>query len=212
MRPQLKTTSLRSGYGRDDVLRNVSLDVASGEVVGLYGPNGCGKSTLLDVIGGYHGIRTGSIFLGQYDITNQSPHRIARHGVGRLFQARRLFGHLRLEQCLLLLESQSRSVACTAIRDFEMQDMVKSPIGILSYGVQRLAGLAVALGVGRQLVLLDEPFASVHESYWPRVVSAIRSASVRGVSALIVDHRQGPLLQVADRILEMRNGEIRAVT
>src|SRR3989344_8935277 len=155
-----------------EILRNVTLEVAEGEVLGLIGPNGSGKTTLFNVLSGFLKPTSGSISLRGEDITSLPPAKRAQRGLGRVFQNFGIFRDMTLEENgLVALEALPRD-SRRALGDLtkgteETLEMVglasqgKKKAGALSGGQMRLLEIARTLRSGKELFLLDEPTAGV---------------------------------------------------
>jgi branched-chain amino acid transport system ATP-binding protein len=193
-------------------LDGVTLELHRHEVVGLIGPNGAGKSTLVNVLTGFDAPTSGTVELGERDVTGWSPHRRARAGIGRTFQHSRSFRGLTVRENIevaalgagaRLAEARSRSVELTLRLGLDGD----APAGQLAHGHERLLGVARAIAAAPSFVLLDEPGAGVPEAEvgeLAEIVRAIRKDFDAGV--LLIDHNMALVMAVCDRIHVLDQG------
>lgn len=210
----LRVTGLTAGYGPGaDVLTDVSLDAAAGEVVALLGPSGSGKSTLLRCIAGLHAPRGGRIELGGIDATGVA---VERRGVGLVFQDHALLPHRDVAGNVGLgprlhgagpAEVSAR--VAEALDRVGLAHLADRPVDALSGGEQQRVALARALAVRPRLLLLDEPYGSLDRPLRARLLAElpelVRSA---GTAAVLVTHDQDDALAVADRIAVLLDGRV----
>ncbi len=209
----LRVESINCFYGKVQVLREVSLHIQAGEILGLLGRNGAGKTTLLNAIMGLIRTRSGSIKLDGGELTGLGPHRIPRLGVAYVPQGRRLFPELSVEENLrmgLLAGAKGRDTLDWVLGLFPvLTERLNQKAGTLSGGEQQMLATGRALCLGPKLLLLDEP----SEGLMPRVVSQILETVSRmkdhGVAVLIVEQKVEAALKIADKIAFLENGAIR---
>jgi branched-chain amino acid transport system ATP-binding protein len=195
-------------------LDEVTLELHRHEVVGLIGPNGAGKSTLVNLLSGYDAPDTGSVELGGRDVTGWSPHRLARSGLARTFQHSRSFGDLSVRENVEVaaLGAGARPRAARARADellalLGLDALQDSPAGSLAHGDERRLGVARALALEPDFVLMDEPAAGLPEAEVPdfaAVVRAVRDDHDAGV--LLIDHNMRLIMDVCDRIHVLDRG------
>jgi branched-chain amino acid transport system ATP-binding protein len=209
----LNIESINCFYGKVQVLRDVSLHIQAGEILGLLGRNGAGKTTLLNAIMGLMKARTGRIVLDGNELTGLSPHRIPKLGVAYVPQGRRLFPELSVEENLrmgLLAGTKGPETLDWVLGLFPvLTERLKQKAGTLSGGEQQMLATGRALCLGPKLLLLDEP----SEGLMPRIVTQILDTVSRmkehGVAVLIVEQKVEAVLKIADRIVFLENGAIR---
>jgi ABC-type branched-subunit amino acid transport system ATPase component len=177
-------------------LRSVDLDVFRGEVLGLIGPNGAGKSTLINVATGHYRPTTGSIRLQGRDITRMPVHRRVRLGIGRTFQAVRLFDHLTVAENVRLASRQGREMAEWLDLD-RLESLLPRE---LSYADQRKLQIAQALALGSRALFLDEPSIGMSASELEELGQIIAAARDAGTAVVLVDHNLDLVMELADRI------------
>ena len=193
-------------------LDGVTLELNQHEVVGLIGPNGAGKSTLVNVLTGFDTPTSGSVELGEREVTGWSPHRRARAGIARTFQHSRSFRGLTVRENIEVaaLGSGAGPGAARA-RSGELTERLgldgNAMAGELAHGHERLLGVARALATEPAFVLLDEPGAGIPEAEveeLAQLVRAIREDFDAGV--LLIDHNMALVMGVCDRIHVLDQG------
>lgn len=212
---RLEARSLSKRYGDRTVVRDVSLAVSPGEVVGLLGPNGAGKTTTFYMVVGVEAPDQGNILWWGRDITGMPMHRRARKGIGYLPQESSVFRGLTVwENLMALAELQpvprSEQVArCEKLMgDFHL-GKVKTTLGMsLSGGERRRCEMARALVTSPRIMLLDEPFAGVDPKSVMEIQELIADLKARGIGVLITDHNVRETLQIADRAYILADGMI----
>ncbi|MDR3669938.1 MAG: LPS export ABC transporter ATP-binding protein [Holophaga sp.] len=212
---RLEARHLCKRYGERSVVRDVSLTVSPGEVVGLLGPNGAGKTTTFYMVVGVEAPDQGTIQWWGRDITTMPMHRRARKGIGYLPQESSVFRGLTVwENLMALAELQPIPKAeqlerCEKLMaDFHL-DKVKRTLGMsLSGGERRRCEMARALVTSPRIMLLDEPFAGVDPKSVMEIQSLIADLKARGIGVLITDHNVRETLQIADRAYILADGMI----
>ena len=202
-------------YNGRTVVKDVSVDVKQGEVVGLLGPNGAGKTTSFYMIVGLVRADSGDIKLGGKDITLQPLHERARNGIGYLPQEASIFRELTVEENILavleireLSRAEQKAALDGLIGDFGLDHIRKSKGRELSGGERRRVEIARALALDPKFVLLDEPFAGVDPLAVADIQGIIRHLRERGIGVLITDHQVRETLGIVDRAYIMNRGEL----
>ncbi|TSC58417.1 MAG: branched-chain amino acid transport system ATP-binding protein [Candidatus Peregrinibacteria bacterium Greene0416_19] len=201
------------------ILRDVSFDVAEGEVIGVIGPNGSGKTTLFNVLSGFLKPTSGTVRFRDQDITNLAPARRAQCGIGRVFQNFGIFREMTLEENVLVaLEALPREQrrALGNLNDLVrgtlnmvgLLDRAREKAGSLSGGQMRLLEIARTLRSGKSLFLLDEPTAGVSPKMTSQVADLIRELKAEGKTVLIVEHDLPFISRICDRVIVLDVGEI----
>ena len=211
----LEAVNLCKRYGDRTVVRDVSLQVSPGEVVGLLGPNGAGKTTTFYMVVGVEAPDAGSIRWWGRDITQMPMHRRARKGIGYLPQESSVFRGLTVwENLMALAELQpipkdAQVERCEKLMaDFHL-DKVRATLGMsLSGGERRRCEMARALVTDPKIMLLDEPFAGVDPKSVMEIQGLIADLKSRGIGVLITDHNVRETLQIADRAYILADGMI----
>ncbi len=212
----LMAARLTKQYKGRQVVKDVSLVIHSGEIVGLLGPNGAGKTTCFYMIVGLVPMDGGSIHLDEADIGQLPMHRRARLGLGYLPQEPSVFRNLTVEENILAILETRPDVAAAdrrRILDELMQDLNiaarRDTLGIsLSGGERRRVEIARALATAPRFILLDEPFAGVDPISVLEIQQLIRHLQERGIGVLITDHNVRETLKICDRAYIMSDGQI----
>ncbi|MEX1235773.1 MAG: ABC transporter ATP-binding protein [Roseovarius sp.] len=206
---------ISAGYGGGRVLRELSLDVAEGEILCLMGRNGAGKTTMMRAIMGLIPLTGGRVVLAGQEISALAPHHVPRAGIGYVPQGRRLFAGLSVAQNLEIgmRTRQSPPEVLEEVLDLfpRLRERYRQPAQTLSGGEQQMLATARALCLRPKALLLDEPT----EGLQPSVVGAIQEVVLRmrgqGTAILLVEHRMDAVLEVADRVAFVENGRNGAV-
>ena len=210
----LRASSVSRTFTGVQALDGVSLELRRHEVVGLIGPNGAGKSTLVNVLSGFDVPTSGTVALGDRDVTRWSPHRRGRAGIARTFQHSRSFRGLSVRENVELsaLGVGARPQAARARADALLELLgldayEEAPAGSLAHGDERRLGVARALATEPEFVLMDEPAAGLPEAEVPDfadVVRAVRDRHDAGV--LLIDHNMALVMEVCDRVHVLDQG------
>jgi branched-chain amino acid transport system ATP-binding protein len=210
----LRIDGLTTTYGSIIAMRDVSLHVDGGEVVGLIGPNGAGKSTLLNTTVGLVGPASGRVTLEGRDVTGSTPDAMLRLGVALVPERRRLFADLTVEENLLVAgittsATDRRRRLDEVVALFPLLDRRRSfPAGYLSGGEAQQLAIGRALMSGARLLLMDEPTLGLAPALVDLVFDLIVGLRSQGRTLLVVEQNAGRLLGVADRAYLMRTGSI----
>ena len=224
----LEVEDIVKHFGGIKAVDGVSFQVRRGEIVGLIGPNGAGKTTTFNLASGALRLTRGAVRLDGERIDGTRPDLIAGHGVARTFQGTRIFPQLtvreNLETALLAqkkigfwsdwlnLPSARRVHAGIAaevdrILGFvglgEVGDRIA---GDLPYALQSLLGIALALAMSPQLLLLDEPFAGMNPNETAAAADMVRRIRDTGVTVLLVEHDMSAVMNICDRIVVVDQG------
>ena len=211
----LKATGLAKSYRSRQVVRDLSLELDSGEVVGLLGPNGAGKTTAFYMIVGLVPCDSGRIELGEEDVTLLSIHRRAQLGLGYLPQEASVFRKLSVEDNVMaILETRDMERAAREQRLEQLLEElrighVRRSLGLsLSGGERRRVEIARALAAEPRFMLLDEPFAGVDPLSVLDIQRIIRELTHRGIGVLITDHNVRETLGVCSRAYIVNQGTV----
>jgi urea transport system ATP-binding protein len=213
--PMLRINNLNVYYGESHILRDVDMQVPSGQMVCLIGRNGVGKTTLLKSIIGLLAPRTGQITLAGADITRKTADQRARMGIGYVPQGREIIPRLTVRENLLLgLEARSEKVRTQKLPEdvFELFPVLKTMLsrmgGDLSGGQQQQLAIARALVGQPQLLVLDEPTEGIQPSIILEIEAAVkRIIATTGISVLLVEQHLHFVRQ-ADSYYAMQKGGI----
>ena len=215
MNHRLAARGLSKSYQRREVVAEVDLDVASGEVVGLLGPNGAGKTTSFYMVVGLVRPDAGQVLLDDQDLTLVPMHRRARMGISYLAQEPSVFRKLTVEENLMaILETVDMNPAARMqrkdhlIEEFRLQHVARSYGYALSGGERRRTEIARALVLEPRFILLDEPFAGIDPLAVLDIQQIIADLKGRGIGVLISDHNVRETLTVCDRAYILNAGRI----
>ncbi len=211
----LRSESLRKVYKKRAVVKESTIEVQQGEIVGLLGPNGAGKTTTFYMIVGFIQPDSGKVFLNDIDITREPMYKRARLGIGYLPQERSVFQKLTVEENILgILEFSSLPRKAQLERteqlleEFGITHIRKSMGYALSGGERRRCEIARALALEPKFILLDEPFAGVDPIAVEDIQHTVARLKERNIGILITDHNVDETLSITNRAYIMFDGEI----
>ena len=212
----LRASHLAKSYGARAVVRDLSLQLEGGEIVGLLGPNGAGKTTAFYMIVGLVSPDAGRIELDGRDLTHAAIHQRAKAGIGYLPQEASVFRRLSVEDNVRAiletradLDADQRAARCEEILADLRIDHVRRSRGMsLSGGERRRVEIARALAADPRFMLLDEPFAGVDPLSVADIQRIIRELAARGIGVLITDHNVRETLGVCARSYIIGDGTV----
>lgn len=211
----LRSESLRKVYKKRAVVKDSTIEVQQGEIVGLLGPNGAGKTTTFYMIVGFIQPDSGKVFLNDIDITREPMYKRARFGIGYLPQERSVFQKLNVEENILgILEFSNLSRKAQKERmeelleEFNITHIRKSMGYALSGGERRRCEIARALALEPKFILLDEPFAGVDPIAVEDIQKTVARLKERNIGILITDHNVDETLSITNRAYIMFDGAI----
>ena len=212
---QIRAEGLVKSYGGRRVVGGVSFHVNQGEVVGLLGPNGAGKTTSFYMMVGMIRCDTGSIFIGDRNVSNTPMYKRARLGIGYLPQESSVFRKLTVEENLMaILETRNlkrkerKEESERLMEEFKISQLRKNKAYTLSGGERRRLEIARALTTRPDFLLLDEPFAGIDPIAVEDIQSIIFSLRDRGMGVLITDHNVRETLATTHRAYIMFEGKV----
>ena len=214
--PVLQAKNLAKAYKGREIIKDVSLTISSGEIVGLLGPNGAGKTTCFYMIVGIVNADRGTIQLDDRDLTRQSIQGRAKHGVGYLPQEASIFRKLSVaDNIMAILEtrrdlnrSQRKDKLEALLQEFHITHIRKSQGMALSGGERRRVEIARALATEPSFILLDEPFAGVDPISVNDIQNIVRHLQARGIGVLITNHNVRETLDICDKAYIVGEGRI----
>jgi branched-chain amino acid transport system ATP-binding protein len=200
-------------------LDGVTASLAPGEVLGIIGPNGSGKTTLLNVLSGFVKPDSGAVLHRDQDVTGLAPRLLSRRGIGRTFQAVRLFKDMTVEENLVcavlgngLGRRHAKIRAGQLVEQLELRGLARIQARALPYGDQRRVALARALAMRPSVLLLDEPAAGLNDIETDELLRFIKAARAElGCSVMFVEHDMRMIMQLCDRIQVLDSGKTLAV-
>jgi branched-chain amino acid transport system ATP-binding protein len=211
----LVVSRLESGYGRLQVLWNVSITVSKGELVALLGPNGAGKTTTLRTIAGLIKPKSGTVTYRGVEIAGRPAHEVSRLGIRFIPEHLRLFAGMSVEENLLLgayTVRDSRQVWKNLERIFDLfpqlADKQKQRAGTLSGGEQRMLAVGRGLMAHPDLLLVDEPSLGLAPKTALAVLSTLHRLKEQGVTILLVEQNVDSTLEMSDRAYVLDHGRV----
>ena len=213
---RLTANNLAKAYRGREVVKDVSIDLESGQVVGLLGPNGAGKTTCFYMIVGIINADRGTIEINGEDITALPMHERARRGIGYLPQEASIFRKLTVgDNIMAILETRPdlTRAQCNQLRDQLLEEFnvshLRDSLGqSLSGGERRRIEIARALATEPDFILLDEPFAGVDPISVNDIKQIIRHLQSRGIGVLITDHNVRDTLDICEKAFIVGEGHI----
>ena len=220
---RLEVSGLQKRYGARQVVKEVHLSVAAGEVVGLLGPNGAGKTTTFYMVVGLVRADAGQIHIDGVAVQGKPIHQRARMGLSYLPQEASIFRKLSVEENVravleLQLDARGRPLKAAEIQaqldallhDLSLDKLRDSPAPALSGGERRRVEIARALATQPRFILLDEPFAGVDPLAVIEIQRIIGFLKGRGIGVLITDHNVREMLGICDRAYIISEGRVLA--
>ena len=211
----LTIQNLRKSYKKNVVVKNVSLEITSGQIVGLLGPNGAGKTTTFYMIVGLIAADHGNILLDKKNLTKTPIHMRAKQGISYLPQEPSIFRKMDVsENILSILElknlnrKQIQVELERLLQELNIQHIKKSPAISLSGGERRRVEIARCLANNPKFILLDEPFAGIDPIAVIDIQKIIKQLASNGIGILITDHSVRETLGICDKAYIVNQGEI----
>lgn len=222
---ELRNLGLKIGGAR--IIDDVSLQVSKGEFLGVIGPNGAGKTTLFNLISGVMTPTEGDIYLNGNSLSSLGIEQRARAGLGRTFQTSSLFPGLTVfenvrlaaqvkvggEISLLKFPNRQDEAAKISFEKLELvglHDKTDAISGVMSHGEKRKLEIAMLLAIDPEVILLDEPMAGVASGDVSGLVEVIGQVHKLGKTVLMVEHHIDVVLDLADQVAVMQNGQLLA--
>ena len=221
----LLINDLNKTFGGITALKNLKLEVHTGEVVGLIGPNGSGKTTTINLVTGIYTSDAGSVILDGKPITNQAANKITKAGMARTFQNLRIFERLTVKENIkvaqnifyssivdnLIVSKGRKEQELTSeneelLRKFKLLQVKNTKAGSLSYGEKKRLEMARALAMRPKILLLDEPAAGMSPPELDWLTVTINDLRSSGLAILLVEHHMRLVMEVCDRITVLNFG------
>jgi len=222
-RAVLRTDGVTKRFGGLTAVDDVDVEVHEGEIVGLIGPNGAGKSTLFNCITGTLHADEGRVYLQGEDVTDWPEYKIARAGLGRMFQETRVFGNMSVRKNLLLAAQKGGADVGKLLRRpddslvertnelleyVDLGGLADTRAGRLSFGQQKLIEFSMALMAEPELLLMDEPAGGINPAMLENLIDYIRTANEdEEATIFLIEHNMDFVMEIADRIHVLAHGE-----
>ena len=224
MSPALQIRALRKNFGSAAIIRGLTLDIERGERHTVIGPNGAGKTTLFNLLTGFYRPDAGEIRLNGRDVTHLPQHAVSRRGLSRSFQITNIFPRMSVFENVRIavmarhgrrfsLFSQAATAHAVNAEASELIEKVRlAPranhfAGDLAYSEQRALEIAMALGPGADVILLDEPTAGMSRDEAMHLVDLIGQITA-GKTLVMIEHDMDVVFSLSDRISVLVYGEI----
>lgn len=213
----LNAANLSKSYGKKTVVRDISLQIKRGEVIGLLGPNGAGKTTCFYMIVGLVSADSGNIFLDEVDVSSMQVHQRAKLGIGYLPQEASIFRGMTVEENIYSIleiiypdqETRDKKLE-QLLEEFSITHIRKSHALSLSGGERRRVEIARTIATNPSFILLDEPFAGVDPIAVADIMDMVSHLKNRDIGVLITDHNVRETLEIVDRAYIVYDGIILA--
>jgi len=213
----LELHNVEKRFGGLHAVKDVTLAVGSGEIIGLIGPNGAGKTTLFSCIAGYHRITAGSIRFDGREIGNRPAFEICRAGIARTFQVVKPFARMTVLQSVMVGTflhhrdaRDARRAAAEILERLHMAQLADVEAHSLTLVLKKRLEVARALGTEPRLLLLDEVMAGLSPGEVPEILEVIRQINAAGVTVLFVEHIMAAVMTIANRVVVLHHGELLA--
>jgi branched-chain amino acid transport system ATP-binding protein len=211
----LKLEGVTKRFGGLTAVRQVALDVAQGDLLGIIGPNGAGKTTLFNVIAGYYRPEGGRVIFEGQDITGQAPHLICRRGLTRTFQIVKPFGSLSVLDNVMIGSLTKVTSLRAARADAErvvdtcgLTAHATAQARALPIGLRKRLEVARALATRPRLILLDEVMAGLNPVELAGMLTLLRSLHAEGLTMIVIEHIMAAMMRLAQRIAVLHHGEL----
>jgi branched-chain amino acid transport system ATP-binding protein len=211
----LSVAGVTKRFGGVVANRDISFDVAPGELVGVIGPNGAGKSTLFDVITGFQRPEAGRVTLDGRDVTGWRPDRLSHLGVARTFQKLKPFAGMTVIENVMVGAFQTtadvaaaRAAARTVLESVGLADRADTHARGLSTGQRKRLELARALATRPRLLLLDEVTGGVDQATVPGLIRLVRDLHATGLALIVIEHNMRVIMEISQRIVALQLGQV----
>ncbi len=210
----LELDSVTKRFGGLTAVREFSLRVNRGDLVGIIGPNGAGKTTLFNVIAGYYPPDDGRIIFDSRGITGRPPHEICRLGLCRTFQIVKPFGNLSVAENVMIgaltrihSVAEARLEAARVVEVCGLSGYAHVPAKSTPIGLRKRLEVARALATRPRLLLLDEVMAGLTPPELVEMIALIRRLHADGLTVIVIEHIMAAIMRLAQRIAVLHHGE-----
>jgi branched-chain amino acid transport system ATP-binding protein len=210
-KPVLNVQKLVKRFGGFHALDGLSFHVASGEILGLVGPNGSGKTTAINVISGLYAPDGGDVTLDDASIGGIAPHQLVRRGINRTFQIPKPFLSLTVRENVRVALTYGRAAVSTPVieellGEYRLVELADRPAADLNSAQQKMLDLVRALATRPRLLLLDELAAGLNPAELDWIAGRIKRLAATGMAIIVVEHLMGFIEQITDRVIVLNAG------
>src|SRR6202047_2281729 len=210
--PILKVSDVVKRFGGFHALDGLSFHVASGEILGLVGPNGSGKTTAINVISGLYAPDGGEVVLDDADIGEIASHKLVHRGINRTFQIPKPFLSLTVRENIAVALAYGRAAVAPPtmselLTEYRLAEGADPPAADLNSVQQKMLDLVRALATRPRLLLLDELAAGLNPAELDWISGRIKALAQSGLAVIVVEHLMGFIEQITDRVIVMNAGK-----
>jgi branched-chain amino acid transport system ATP-binding protein len=211
----LRLSNVGRKFGALWAVKDLTLEIVEGEIVGLIGPNGAGKSTLFNLIAGALSPTKGEIRFEEQTVSGLKAFQVARHGIARTFQIPKPFKQLSVVENVMVnalsceaTPARARAAAITILNEIGLGSYSDAPIGVLTVGLLKRLEVARTLAMRPRLVLFDEIMAGLTPIEVKDMTALVSSLPARGITVLWVEHVLHAIMSAAHRIIVLDRGRM----
>jgi branched-chain amino acid transport system ATP-binding protein len=210
--PILKVNDLLKRFGGFHALDGLSFHVASGEILGLVGPNGSGKTTAINVISGLYAPDRGEVVFDQASVGGLASHKLVHRGINRTFQIPKPFLSLTVRENIAVALAYGRAEVAPPtmvelLEEYRLAEVADRPASELNSAQQKMLDLVRALATRPRLLLLDELAAGLNPTELDWVAERIKRLARSGMAIIVVEHLMGFIEHITDRVIVMNAGK-----
>lgn len=222
-KPMVKVSHLSKSYGNIEALRDVSLEIYSGEILAIVGDNGAGKSTLIKILAGALTANQGNIMVEEKSYRSFSPGKAIHLGISTVYQDLALvdcrdvvsnifLGREPVYAGILVDRRKMQKEARRVLQGLQINiSELSTPVGLLSGGQRQGVAVARAIIQGGKLIIFDEPTAAMGVQESAKVIKLLQRLREEGISVVVISHNLHQVFEISDRICVMRHGQVAAV-
>jgi len=216
----IRLEQIQKSFGDNDVLKGISLTIEPGEVVALAGENGAGKSTLMKILSGALRPDSGQIYVDEQQVTFHTPQDAMAYNIRMIYQEMNLMRDLTVAENLYLVDEKKRygkflsnkkrmlADAKAFLADMGLEINPRVPVSQLAVAEQQMVEISKSLVKEVKLLIMDEPTAALNKEETDRLFDQIRRLKNKGISVIYISHRLDEIFELADRIVDLRDGQL----